>query len=355
MKRFLVLTVGLLVGCAALAQTPAPESTNNNSNSPAVSVPAATPPSPANKGTADQENSPAATPSQNGAPASQPAAGQKPQPPALSDQQPSQPTTEMLPQGAATGSADPLLEPKELPKQSLSLIGGIATKVDPIRNRVELQPFGGGKKVAVRFDERSHVYRDGRETTVMGIHKGDRVYVDTMLLDGKIFAKNLRVATKTEAAEARGQVTAVDPRTNEITMLDNLTGQNVHFQVTPRTAIQRRGDASTAADLKPGALLDVMFAPGQKGGTAQQVLVLAVPGESFVFAGRVTHIDMSQGSVAIENESDDKNYTVFFNPAGVEDREHLTLGSQVTARATFDGRNYHAQQLTLMSPASAQQ
>jgi len=355
MKRFLVVTVGLLVGCAALAQTPAPESTNNNSNSPAVNVPATTPPSPVQKGTAGDKSSPAQSPSQNGAPASQPAAGQQQQSPALSDQQPSQPTTEMVPQGASTGSADPLLEPQELPKKSMSLIGGIATKVDPIRNRMELQPFGGGKKVAVRFDDRSHVYRDGRETTVMGIHKGDRVYVDTMLLDGKIFAKNLRVATKTEAAEARGQVIGADSSTNEITMLDNLTGQNVHFQVTPRTAIQRRGEASTAADLKPGALLDVMIAPGPKGGTAQQVLVLAVPGESFIFAGRVTHLDMSQGSVAIDNESDEKNYTVYFNPAGVEDREHLTLGSQVTARATFDGRSYHAQQLTLMSPASAQQ
>ena len=235
----------------------------------------------------------------------------------------------------------------------MSLIGGIATKVDPIRNRVELQPFGGGKKVPVRFDERSHVYRDGRETTVMGIHKGDRVYVDTMLLDGQIFAKNLRVATKSEAAESRGQVTLV--LDDQITMLDNLTGQTVRFQVTPRTAIQRRGENVDGTDLKPGTLLDVMFAPGQKGGIAQQVSVLAVPGESFIFAGRVTHLDFSQGNVAIDNESDEKNYTVYFDPASVEDREHLTLGSQVTARATFDGRNYHAQQLTLMSGASAQQ
>jgi hypothetical protein len=347
MNRFLISSIGLLIGCAALAQAPAPESTNNNSNSPAANVPATAPPTPAAKGT-DKGSQPSST-INPGNSAAQPAV------PATNEPQPSQPTTEMLPQGGSTGSADPLLEPKELPGKPMSLIGGIATKVDPIRNRVELQPFGRGKKVGVRFDDRSHVYRDGRETTVMGIHKGDRVYVDTMLLDGQIFAKNLRVATKTEAAEARGQVIAADPRTNEITMLDNLTGQNVHFQVTPRTAIQRRGETSTASDLKPGALLDVMFAPGQKGGTAQQVLVLAVPGESFIFAGRVTHLDMSQGTVAIDNESDEKNYTVYFNPSTVEDRDRLTLGSQVTARATFDGRTYHAQQLTLMSPASAQQ
>jgi hypothetical protein len=339
------MALGLMVSCAAFAQNPAPESTNNNSNAPAVNVPATTPPTPAAKGT-DKP----AQPSTSVAPAKDNA-----QAPANNEPQPSQPTTELLPQGSSAGSADPLLEPKELPGKPMSLIGGIATKVDSIRNRVELQPFGGGKKMGVRFDERSHVYRDGRETTVMGIHKGDRVYVDTMLLDGKIFAKNLRVATKTEAAESRGQVTQLNSRSNEVVMLDNLTGQTVRFQVTPRTAIQKRGEAGTIADLQPGSLLDVMFAPGQKGGTAQQVLVLAVPGESFVFAGRVTNLDVSRGTVAIDNESDDKNYTVYFDPAQVEDREHLTLGSQVSARATFDGRNYHAQQLTLMSPASAQQ
>ncbi len=348
MNRSLFLAVGVLISCAAFAQT-APESTNNNSNSPAVNVPATTPPTPASKGTAGDKSS---QPPANIAPSSNSA---QPGAAGVDQSQPSQPTTEMLPQGTSTGSADPLLEPRELPKKNMALIGGIATKVDPIRNRVELQPFGGGKKVPVRFDDRSHVFRDGRETTVMGIHKGDRVYVDTMLIDGHVFAKNLRVATRSEAAEARGQITQAYAGGNDILMRDNLTGQNVRFQVTPRTALQKRGETATVADLKPGSLVDVMFAPGQKGGTAQQVVVLAVPGESFIFAGRVTNLDVSRGTVAIDNESDEKNCTVYFDPAKVEDREHLTLGSQVTARATFDGQNYHAEQLTLMSPASAQQ
>jgi hypothetical protein len=150
-------------------------------------------------------------------------------------------------------------------------------------------------------------------------------------------------------------VTAVDPRTGQVTLLDSLTGQSVRFQVTPRTLIQKRGEISTAADIKPGALMDVRFAPGQKGGTAQQVGLLAVPGESFVFAGRVTHLDISSGTLAIDNESDERNYTVHFNLATVENREQLSVGSEVSARATFDGKNYNAQQLTLMSGASAQQ
>ncbi len=360
MQRFLLVLPVLMLGCCVgLAQTPGPESTNNNSNQPSVNVPSTAAPAPAQTPSATKTGSP----SENGMTSPAPRAGANGSPSgaspnggeALVNSQPAQPTTEILPTAGSPGSADPLLEPKELPADPMSLIGGIVAKVDPIRNRVDLQPFGGGKRIAVRFDDRSHIYRDGRETTMMGIHKDDHIYVDTMLVDGHVFAKNLRVVTQGEAAEARGQLILADSGRNEFAVIDNLTGQRVRFQLTPRTALQRSGETTTVADLKPGAIVDIMFAPGQKGGTARQVLVLAVPGESYVFSGRVTHLDISTGMLAIDNESDEKNYTLHFDPAAVEDRDRLTVGSEVTAQATFDGRNYNAARVTLMSPASAQQ
>jgi hypothetical protein len=342
MKPFFVLPL-LLLASVVLAQTPVPESSNNNRNQPTMKT---TPPAQ----TQPASNNPAAAP--------KPAAGGAAGNPGTSSDgitpQPQQPATEMLPQGNSTGSADPLLEPRELPRKEMSLVGGIATKIDPIRNRVQVKPFGGGSKLDVRFDDRSHIYRDGRETTVMGIHKGDRIYLDTMLLDGHVFAKNVRVATTTEAAEARGQLTGAFPQRNEYTMIDSLTGQSVRFEVTPRTALQDRGQPTTAASLKPGSLVDVMFLPGQKGGTARQVLVLAVPGQNFIFSGKVTNLDISTGTLALENQTDGKNYTVHFDPSRVEDREHLTVGSEITAQATFDGQSYHATNVTLMPRSNAE-
>ncbi len=346
MKRLSLIAVGVMLSSVGFAQQQAPNTNTQNQNAPSVNMPEATPPTPAQKGTPTQ-SAPASVPAPGATPSSGASAG--------SQAQPSQPQTVMLPQGGSQGSADPLLEPKELPAKDMSLIGGIAKKVDPIRNRVVLQPFGGGHKIEVRFDDRSHIYRDGRETTVMAIQKNDKIYADTMLVDGHVFAKNLRVATKTQSAEASGQVTFVNERNGEVRLLDTLTGQPVSFQVTPRTAVQKHGAPATIADVKPGTLLDVRFVPGQKGGTARQVTVIAVPGDSFIFAGRVTYLDMSTGTVAIDNESDNKNYTVHFSPGAIDNREHLTLGSQVTARATFDGRGYRAQGLTLMAPASAEQ
>ena len=341
MKRFLVLPI-LLFTCAALAQTPGPESPNNNTNQPAIHAPKATPSA---AQTQPAPGNPSATQSTNSSGAE--ASGLTPQT--------AQPTTEILPQGTSPGSADPLLEPKELPKNDMSLVGGIATKVDPIRNRVVVKPFGDGKNLDVRFDDRSHIYRDGRETTVMGIHPGDRIYLDTMSLDGHVFAKNIRVATTTEAAEARGQLTGAYPQRNLYTMIDSLTGQSVRFEVTPRTALQDRGQPATVASLKPGSLVDVMFLPGQKSGTARQVLVLAVPGQSFIFSGKVTHLDLSSGTLSLDNQTDDKNYTIQFDLSRVSDRDHLTVGAEVTANTTFDGQNYRATTLTVMPRSSAEQ
>ena len=261
----------------------------------------------------------------------------------------------MIPQGTALPSADPVLEPKELPKKDMSLIGGTALKVDKIRNRVEVQPFGGGKRWDLRFDDRSHIYRDGRETTVMGINKGDRIYADTMVVDGHVFARNLRVVTTSAPAESRGQVTAYDARTGRVDIRDSLTGQPVTFFVTNQTAMNKRGTAASPQDLKPGALLDVMFAPGRHGGTADQISILAAPGEDFIFAGKVTNLDLSRGVLNVDNESDGKNYEVRFAPANLDDPNALRVGKDITARAQFDGKQYHANQVTVMKTNSAQQ
>ena len=119
------------------------------------------------------------------------------------------PHTEMI--GTPTTgpqSADPLLQPPPLPPNKSTLIGGIAKKIDRIRNKVVIAPYGSSKTITVNFDERSHIYRDSRETTILGIQKGDRVYVDSMLIGPRVFARNLRVVTTTAPAEASGQIVA---------------------------------------------------------------------------------------------------------------------------------------------------
>lgn len=240
---------------------------------------------------------------------------------------------------------DPILEPPPLPKGKATLIGGIATGVDHVRNHIAIQPFGGGPKVKVFVDERSHIYRNGTETTILGIHKGDRIYVDTMLdpRNNKILAKNVRVITDTGLAEVRGQVLATNPGKGTITLRDQLSAKPVTFSVGGGTAYSSTKGPASAGDVQPGSLIDVQFSPhrGDRD-IAREVTVIAKPGDNYIFSGVVSHLDMRTDSMFVDNKSDDQSYEVHFTPADIADLRGLKIGSEVTARAVFDGKQYKA-------------
>jgi hypothetical protein len=370
MKRIFPLIAVASLACALQAQTTiGPESTNNNRNEPAIKVQPQGPPSqsnasqgPTTPGTTPAAQTPTAQQGSTNGGAAQQAPDAQANPnaqdaaPGRTDpvpQESKKPTTEILPEGKALPSADPLMEPGELPKGHVTLVGGTATKVDRLRNRVTLQPFGGGKKMTVRFDERSHIYRDGRETTVTGIKQGDRVYADTMLVGPVIFARNIRVLTMSGPAEARGQVTRYDARSRRVTLVDDLTRQPVEFTISPATSFKGQGNAQASAqDIQPGSLIDVQFSPGHgRTGEAHEIAVLARPGADYVFAGRVTNLDLRSGTLSVDNQTDSKNYDLHFDPSRMDLRDQLRVGVEVTVRAKYDGRSYRASDITVAKSA----
>lgn len=357
MIRFFTVVATMLIAFVAYAQTASGADANKVQNAPTTNQQGQSP----KQGSQSAPPATPATTEKQAQPGTQAgdAVEQKANPdaPNAAEQkvEPKQPTTEILPDDRPLPSADPLVEPGELPRGNVTLIGGRAIKVDRLRNRVTVQPFGGGKKVTVRFDDRSHIYRDGRETTVTGIKEGDRVYLDTMLVGPYVFAKNLRVQTSSGPAEARGQVSQYNAATGRVTMVDQLTTQPVTFTISGQTAItdKARGSA-TAKDVRPGSLIEVIFSPGTgKGGEARQVTVLASPGARYVFAGRVTNIDLRTNVISVDNQTDQKTYDLIFDPSKVDDRELLQVGAEITARATFDGRNYRASDIAIARPADA--
>src|SRR3954454_12524980 len=154
---------------------------------------------------------------------------------------PSQPQTKVLvpeSDAAAANSAvdsnDPLLSVPPMPKGKTTLVGGQVRNIDQIRNRMDVDSFGGGH-MRVNFDERTHFFRDGIETTQLAVRKGDRVYVDTMLDNTRIFARNVRVNTGVTAANASGQITSFDPKTGALTLRDQIAARPVTFIVDQST------------------------------------------------------------------------------------------------------------------------
>ncbi len=287
------------------------------------------------------------------APANTPAPNENTSLPSTTPAKPGVPATA---NGAGNNPFDPVLEPPPLPKGKPTLIGGLATHVDQVRNRISIQPFGGGAKVKLFVDERSRIYRDGKETTILDVHKGDRIYVDTMLDGSRIFAKNLRIVTQTGVAEMRGQVIAFDPSRGSVSVRDQLSVHPITFLVNGATKYSSLKGNASAGDLQPGSLIDVQFSPDAKNrGVAEQIVVLARPGDNYIFSGTVTSLDMRVNALMLENRSDDQTYEVHFSTAALPDIHALKVGSEVTAQATFDGKEYRASTLKIESAGPGQE
>jgi hypothetical protein len=246
---------------------------------------------------------------------------------------------------------DPLLDVPPMPKGTVSLVGGTVRNVDQIRDKLVVQVFGG-KAMKIAFDERTHIYRDGVETTQLGVRKGDRVYVDTMLDGTRVFARNIRVETAARAADSAGQVLSVNA--GSITLRDQLAAQPVTFQVDQKTSIVHNAQPASFSEVKPGAIITVKFAPERANhGMAREISIIASPGMQFIFAGKVTHLDLSSGILSVDNLTDSKTYDLSFSLPSVDKRDALGVGSEVTVLATFEGWGYRADSVKVTAAPEA--
>lgn len=354
-----------------------PQSTGNPA--PAAQPPATTSQPTSTSGQSPQTSQPATSaqpqpspqlstrPGETTAPPSQPASGQSGQGAGIKEGTAApeatpvpQPKTEILDSSATSGAVeesghDPILDPPPPPTGSTTLVGGIIQSVDRIRNRMMVRVFGGGHW-RVHFDERTHIFRNGAETTPLALKKGERVYVDTMSDQAKhdIFARNIRVGVTAPPADADGQVESVDAAHGEIVLRDRINSVPVHFGIDKETRITHGLSPASLTDLKPGSLVHVKFAPesGNRG-IAREVSIVAAPGSAFTFAGKLTYLDLRRGLLAIQNESDGKSYDIKFSPNSVDDLPSLGVGAHVTIVATFEGTGYDAKQVNVERTAEA--
>lgn len=250
--------------------------------------------------------------------------------------------------------ADPLLDLPPLPNHSASLVGGTVAKLDRIRDRMAVRPFGGGSMNIV-FDMRTKIFRDNQPGTVHDLKPGSRVYVDTILNGEQVFARSIRVVTQAGQGDAHGQIVAYDAKHQTLTLREEVAPQPVKLRITPQTTIQMNGKPGSITDLQPGSLVVIHFQPGgDNRDVAQDVRVLASPGASFTFAGTVTFVDLRARRIAIDNRTDNQNYDILINSIPAATLRELKVGSDATVKAVFDGQNYQAQSLEVV-PRTAQE
>ena len=283
--------------------------------------------------------------------------------PAASDETvaaPQEPKTEIL-DTSATSSAletdghDPILDPPPFPKGMTTLVGGTISAVDRIGNHLKIKIYGGGEWT-VFFDERTHVFRNGAEVTQLALKPGDRVYVDTMLDNNKrdVFARNIRLGIDAPPAETAGLIVEVDTAHSEVTMRDSINPEAVRFSVTRDTRISEGSVRLPLANLRPGSMVEVKFAPERPNrGQAREIAVLAKPGASFTFVGPITFLDRHRQLLAVHNAADNKTYDLHIEPARMDSTPNLAVGSLVRIVATFQPTGYIVQGVTVTRAAGA--
>jgi hypothetical protein len=254
----------------------------------------------------------------------------------------------------STDGHDPILDPPPFPKGITTLVGGVISRVDPIRNHLTISIYGGGQWT-VFYDERTRIFRNGAEATSLTLKKGERVYVDTMLDNNgrDIFARNIRVGITAPPAVVEGQIIDVDLSRSLLTMRDSINTVPVHFSVDGNTKISQGAVGVSLRQLHPGSLVRVRFAAERANrGLARDITIIAVPGSSHAFAGPITFLDTHRGIVAIHNNLDNKTYDLHLSPSQANASD-LAVGAEVMVTAIFETSQYSVQQITVTRPAGS--
>lgn len=246
----------------------------------------------------------------------------------------------------STSTGLPALPPPPLGKTTV--IGGEIHSVDAVRDQFTLDVFGS-RPMKMLFDARTQLYRDGKKIAPGDLHPGDRASVETVLDGTNIFAVGIHMLSRSPEGECQGQVVQYNPGTRELTVSGALSREPIKLLVPAGTLVVRQGQgaASSAStglsDLVTGSVVSVKFESDNQGrGIARQIAVLATPGSTFVFSGKVSFLDLDSGLVVLIDPRDGKSYQVSFDPAHFPSSRNLHQGDHVTVTARFDGSRYVA-------------
>jgi hypothetical protein len=240
----------------------------------------------------------------------------------------------------SNGAAMPDLLPQ--PQGKATLMGGTIVKVDRVRDQLTLNLFGGGR-ARILFDARTRIYRDGATAALGDLQNGARVYVDTVLAGVDVFAQNIRLRSDVASGQSSGQVVSYDAGAGFLVVNDAISPRQLRLRVSATTVISREGKTASANDLRGGTLVSVTFVPSPSGPPAAHTIsILAAPGNTFVFLGRVIHLDLHLGLLVVANPHDQKSYEITFDPRTVGVTDSLREGTTVEVVARFDGSHYLA-------------
>ncbi len=233
------------------------------------------------------------------------------------------------------------------PGGQASLVGGTIRHLDPVRDKLTIQVFGGGSS-AMLFDERTRVYVNDKAGSLQDLTEGQRVYAETVLDKADIFARSIHISTQAASGQSSGQIVDFDSKHGLLVVRGGLLPQPMRLRVDSDTSVRNGDRAVNLAELRQGTLVSVGFlsADGREP-IARQISILAQPGTAFVFPGRVAYLDLHTHLLVVVDPRNNRNYEVYCDPATVTVPAGLREGASVTVTANFDGTHYSATSIAL--------
>lgn len=229
-----------------------------------------------------------------------------------------------------------------------TIFGGAIRHIDPVRDEFLLDIYGE-RPMKVLFDERTQVFRNGARIPVSELAAADHASVQTALDGTSIFAISVHILSAVPEGEYQGRILRFDESSGKLQFSAAPSPRPFTVFVSPHAPIVREGQTAFTAqgsgrwDLQPGSLVKVTFTPGGNGrAVATRIVVLAVPGSSFVFTGSISDLNVASGSLVIADPSDQKSYRISFVPSAIAGSGNLRIGEQVRIAAEYNGTAYVA-------------
>jgi len=211
-----------------------------------------------------------------------------------------------------------------------------------------IHAFGGGD-VRIAFDPRTQLLAENASTQLISLPTGSVVSVDTVVANGKLFARSVRTGG-TNAVELNGQVVRYDATRSQLTLRDPLSPKSVALRITSSTVVVNRGQPAAPQALSPGMLVQVWFSPAQSGGNSvNRVEILAERGNSFAFQGRIVAVDLRSRVLALSNDSDQSVRELAIGSLDADSLRLLREGVDVSIQAEFDGERYNVRSVSVVS------
>ncbi len=246
----------------------------------------------------------------------------------------------------------PDVGPGPVLKGPASLIGGTVRKVDPIRDRLVLRAFGGGD-FTIDFDVRTRVMRGAAPAELRDVRAGTRIYVDSIQKEGRIFARTLHIENAGSIlGETKGQVLSYDSSRQLLKVRDIISEQPLSLRLTTQTEIRAGNQVVKPSELVGGSLVRIGFQGVSDGpSVAEKIEVMARPGSSVVFMGRIAVIDLRDSHLTLYEQSGENTFEIGLHSLPASERLQLKQGTDVLVHAEFDGKAYEARSIEPVSSA----